>query len=48
MRFSPKALMRTRASLGEGEGFGTDGLRKRAEAGPVPFLISGEEVSGVR
>lgn len=48
MRFSPKALTRTRASLGEGEGFGTEGLRKRAEAGPLPFFMSGERVSGVR
>lgn len=46
MRLSPKALTRTRASVGLGEGFGMEELRNRAEAGPVPFLISGEELSG--
>jgi hypothetical protein len=46
MRFNPKALMRMRASVGEGEGLGTEALRKREEAGPEPFFIS-RGVNGV-
>lgn len=43
--------MRTSASEADGEGFGTELLRKRDDAGPLPFFMSvvrGYRLVGVR
>lgn len=44
MRLRPKARTLTRTCVAEGVGIGTEGLMKRASAGPVPFLMSGHGV----
>lgn len=46
MRFSPKALIFTRAWWAAGVGLGTWALMKREEIGPLPPLMSAMGVSG--
>lgn len=46
MRLRPKALILIRAWAPWGTGFGKDESMKRAEMGPLPFLISVEVVLG--